>query len=202
MRFIINIVCFLFLLPFIATAQTYKYIGVENGLSDRRIFDIQKDSTGYMWFLTNKGIDRYNGKDIKHYKFIEEDKKSTSPIHLGWLYFEEKGELWVIDKAGRIFRYNQERDSFNRIYKLPKTLDNISYGYMDHNNRIWLCSKYYIILYDTQTGEVHQISNELKRDITSIEQADGSHFFIATEKGARYVKLENETLQIVPLTPP
>ena len=67
MRFIINIVCFLFLLPLIATAQTYKYIGVENGLSNRRIFDIQKDSIGYMWFLTNEGIDRYNGKDIKHY---------------------------------------------------------------------------------------------------------------------------------------
>ena len=76
MRFIINIVCFLFLLPLIATAQTYKYIGVENGLSNRRIFDIQKDSIGYMWFLTNEGIDRYNGKDIKHYKlgtYIQSD---------------------------------------------------------------------------------------------------------------------------------
>lgn len=77
MRFIINIVCFLFLLPIIATAQIYKYIGVENGLSNRRIFDIQKDSIGYMWFLTNEGIDRYNGKDIKHYKLIEENKEST-----------------------------------------------------------------------------------------------------------------------------
>lgn len=96
MRFIINIVCFLFLLPLIATAQTYKYIGVENGLSNRRIFDIQKDSVGYMWFLTNEGIDRYNGKDIKHYKLIEENKESSFPIHLGWLYFEEKGKLWVI----------------------------------------------------------------------------------------------------------
>lgn len=103
MRFIINIVCFLFLLPLIATAQTYKYIGVENGLSNRRIFDIQKDSIGYMWFLTNEGIDRYNGKDIKHYKLIGENKESSSPIHLGWLYFEEKGKLWVIGKAGRIF---------------------------------------------------------------------------------------------------
>lgn len=80
MRFIINIVCFLFLLPLIATAQTYKYIGVENGLSNRRIFDIQKDSVGYMWFLTNEGIDRYNGKDIKHYKLIEENKESSFPI--------------------------------------------------------------------------------------------------------------------------
>lgn len=117
MRFIINIVCFLFLLPLIATAQTYKYIGVENGLSNRRIFDIQKDSVGYMWFLTNEGIDRYNGKDIKHYKLIEENKESSFPIHLGWLYFEEKGKLWVIGKAGRIFQYNQEHDVFNRVYK-------------------------------------------------------------------------------------
>ena len=80
MRFIINIVCFLFLLPLIATVQTYKYIGVENGLSNRRIFDIQKDSVGYMWFLTNEGIDRYNGKDIKHYKLIEENKESSFQI--------------------------------------------------------------------------------------------------------------------------
>lgn len=136
MRFIINIVCFLFLLPLIATAQTYKYIGVENGLSNRRIFDIQKDSVGYMWFLTNEGIDRYNGKDIKHYKLIEENKESSFPIHLGWLYFEEKGKLWVIGKAGRIFQYNQEHDVFNRVYKLPKTPVNISYGYMDCNHRI------------------------------------------------------------------
>lgn len=117
MRFIINIVCFLFLLPLIATAQTYKYIGVENGLSNRRIFDIQKDSVGYMWFLTNEGIDRYNGKDIKHYKLIEENKESSFPIHLGWLYFEEKGKLWVIGKAGRIFQYNQEHDVFNRVHR-------------------------------------------------------------------------------------
>ena len=201
MRFIRNIVCFLFFLPFIATAQTYKYIGVENGLSNRRIFDIQKDSIGYMWFLTNEGIDRYNGKDIKHYKLIEEDKKSNSPIHLGWLYFEDQGKLWVIGKSGCIFQYNQERDSFNRIYKLPKASVNISCSYMDHNNRIWLCSKYSIILYDTKTGETHQMPNELKRSITSIEQIDNNHFFMGTSKGARYVKLENKTLQIVPLEP-
>lgn len=118
MRFIINIVCFLFLLPLIATAQTYKYIGVENGLSNRRIFDIQKDSVGYMWFLTNEGIDRYNGKDIKHYKLIEENKESSFPIHLGWLYFEEKGKLWVIGKAGRIFQYNLNPEKRNvPLYK-------------------------------------------------------------------------------------
>ncbi len=56
------------------------------------------------------------------------------------------------------------------------------------------------LLLDTQTGEVHQMSNELKSSITSIEQVDNNHFFMGTDKGLRYVyKLENETLQIVPL---
>lgn len=90
MRFIRNIVCFLFFLPFIATAQTYKYIGVENGLSNRRIFDIQKDSIGYMWFLTNEGIDRYNGKDIKHYK-LKKIKSQTPPSILAGYILKTKG---------------------------------------------------------------------------------------------------------------
>lgn len=201
MRFIINIVCFLFLLPLVATAQTYKYIGVEDGLSNRRIFDIQKDSTGYMWFLTNEGIDRYNGKDIKHYPLIEEEKASGSPIHLGWLHLDEKGGVWVIGKAGRIFRYDQECNMFNKMYRLPKTPADISYGYMDRQDRIWLCNRYSIILYDIRTGKTSQISNELKSSITSIEQVDNDHFFVATGKGVRHVKLENGTLQVLPLPP-
>mgnify|MGYP000659153861 CR=1 FL=1 len=70
---------FLFLISsFLAAAQTYNYIGVEDGLSNRRVYAIQKGPKGYMWFLTNEGIDRYNGKDIKHYKLIEEDKKADA----------------------------------------------------------------------------------------------------------------------------
>lgn len=94
MRFIVSIVYFLFYLTFISTAQTYKYIGVEDGLSNRRIFSIKKDSTGYMWFLTNEGMDRYNGKEIKHYRLTgDEDTRLNSPIRLGWLYIGKNGEL-------------------------------------------------------------------------------------------------------------
>ena len=83
MRFIINIVCFLFLLPLIATAQTYKYIGVENGLSNRRIFDKNK----YVWrdnvenFILLKSNEEYftdpvckNGyfRGIETYNFVRD----------------------------------------------------------------------------------------------------------------------------------
>lgn len=43
--------CILLLLPIIGIAQTYKYIGVEDGLSNRRVYAIQKGPKGYMGFL-------------------------------------------------------------------------------------------------------------------------------------------------------
>ena len=48
----------LLLFPLTCVAQTYQYLGVEDGLSNRRVYYIQKDNVGYMWFLTHEGIDR------------------------------------------------------------------------------------------------------------------------------------------------
>ena len=59
MKYIVYILLFF---PVWVTAQTYKYIGIEDGLSNRRIFNIQKDAQGYMWFLTNEGMDTGNSK--------------------------------------------------------------------------------------------------------------------------------------------
>lgn len=88
----------LLLLPIIGIAQTYKYIGVEDGLSNRRVYAIQKGPKGYMWFLTHDGIDRYNGKDFKPYKLMDGDEEVNSMMNLNWLYVDPKGTIWEIGK--------------------------------------------------------------------------------------------------------
>ena len=113
MKYIIYILLFF---PIWVTAQTYKYIGIENGLSNRRIFNIQKDTQGYMWFLTNEGMDRYNGKDIKHYKLNKEASTLDAPVRLGWLYTGPQIGIWVIGKQGRVFRYEANEDDFRMWY--------------------------------------------------------------------------------------
>ena len=78
---------FLFLISsFLAAAQTYNYIGVEDGLSNRLVYAIQKGPKGYMWFLTHDGIDRYNGKEFKHYKLMDGEDEINSMMNLNWLY--------------------------------------------------------------------------------------------------------------------
>ena len=67
----------LLLFPLTCIAQTYKYIGVEDGLSNRRVYAIQKDRKGYIWFLTHDGIDRYNVKNLNITNYRTEKKKAV-----------------------------------------------------------------------------------------------------------------------------
>ena len=192
----------LLLFPLTCVAQTYQYLGVEDGLSNRRVYCIQKDKIGYMWFLTHEGIDRYNGKEFKQYKLMDGDIEVNSLLNLNWLYIDQEGVLWEIGKKGKIFRYDELHDTFELVYKLP--IENfrdlpapISFAWLDENKQIWLCNEETIFLYNTATGQIGHIKNKIKEEITDIEQIDKSHFFIGTERGVHYAKLENNTLELI-----
>ena len=190
------------LFPLTCIAQTYQYIGVEDGLSNRRVYYIQKDRTGYMWFLTHEGIDRYNGKDFKRYKLMDGDVEVNSLLNLNWLYIDKEDVLWEIGKKGKIFRYDQIHDCFTLVYKLP--IENfrdlpapVSFAWLDQSKHIWLCNEETIFIYNTDTGEVTHIKNDISEEINDIEQIDDTHYFIGTEMGIHYAKLENNTLELI-----
>lgn len=150
-----KILFLLLLLPLMVSAQTYKYIGVEDGLSNRRVYYIQKDKKGYMWFLTHEGVDRYDGKEFKRYKLMDDGEELNSLLNLNWLYLDHESTLWEIGKKGKVFRYDPLRDQFTLVYKLPeeKIKDRpapISYSFIDRNNNIWLCNEETLYLYNTQ----------------------------------------------------
>ena len=88
------------LLSLAVSSQTYKYIGIEEGLSNQKIYRIQKDARGYMWFLTHVGIDRYNGKEIKHYKLKEGDRELDPLLNINWTYLDKTATLLVTGKQG------------------------------------------------------------------------------------------------------
>lgn len=193
----------LLLFPIVGFAQTYKYISVEDGLSNRRVYYIQKDKKGYMWFLTHEGIDRYNGKEFKHYKLTDGSEELNSLLNLNWLYLDKEGELWEIGKKGRIFHYDALHDTFTLVYRLPEqeTMNfpaPVSYSFIDNNNNIWLCNEQSLFLYNTKTQKTVQLKNNLKEAITDIEQIDATHFFIGTELGIHYAELKNNALQLIP----
>ena len=200
-RFIFLCVCMLSLL--LCTAQTYKYIGVEDGLSNRRVYAIQKGSKGYMWFLTHDGIDRYNGKDFKQYKLMDGEYEVNSMRNLNWLYLDSKGRLWEIGKKGRVFRYDNKSDCFQLIYKLPESeIDSrhlpVTYAYVDHNDIIWMCNDRALYLYDSTTRKSIVIKNNIRENVTNVVQIDSTHYFIGTDVGIHYADLKQGILSLSP----
>lgn len=184
-------------------AQTYKYLGVEDGLSNRRVYAIQKGPKGYMWFLTHNGIDRYDGKNFKQYRLIDSEIEVNSMLNLSWLYVGTDGTLWEIGKKGRVFRYDAKHDRFQLVYKLPDEVVKgnptpVSYGFIDSNNIVWLCNEEALYLYDVDTGKTSVIKNHIGESITDIEQIDSEHYFIGTDVGIHHAELKDNVLNLSP----
>ena len=91
------------LLSLTVSSQTYKYIGIEEGLSNQKIYKIQKDARGYMWFLTHVGIDQYNGKEIKHYKLREGNRELDPLLNINWTFL---GEFYQFNLSSCIRQQN------------------------------------------------------------------------------------------------
>lgn len=183
--------------------QIYKYIGLEDGLNNQKIYHIQKDRRGYMWFLTQEGVDRYDGKHIKHYTFSDDSMKLDSRIALNWLYMDQEDVLWVIGQKGRIFRYDSQHDKFELAYVHPELIRNksqafLNYGYLDKNDHIWLCYKDTITWYNVRTGTTSHMPTPVDGEIATIEQTDGNHFFIGTGSGLFRVGVEKGELKLIP----
>lgn len=186
----------------VSKGHVYKYIGLEDGLNNQKIYHIQKDQRGYMWFLTQEGVDRYDGKHIKHYNFSDDSMKLDSRIALNWLYMDTGNVLWIIGQKGRIFKYDSQHDKFKLVYAHPELIRNksqafLNHAYLDKNDRIWLCCKDSITWYDIHTGTTLHIPTPVNGEITTIEQTDDNHFFIGTGSGLFRVRAEKTALKQV-----
>ena len=84
----------LFSCIFSSYSQIYRYIDMKDGLSSRRVLSIRQSSQGYMWILTHKGIDRFDGKNFKHYQLKKEDRIINFYPNLNQLAMDGDNTLW------------------------------------------------------------------------------------------------------------
>lgn len=65
----IRIILLIFFIQIITKAQTFegKSFTTKNGLCDNEVRDIFQDSKGFLWILTGRGLNVYDGKSMKKY---------------------------------------------------------------------------------------------------------------------------------------
>lgn len=180
-------------------AQIFEYIDMDNGLSSRRVLSIQQDKQNYIWILTHKGLDRYNGKQFKHYQLHRCNNPLSFYPNLNFLYIDKDSTIWEVGKDGFVFRYDEQRDSFQLAFDLRATFPAlkkapISSVYMDSEANIWFCTNQSQYIYNYHQSKNYQLSPVISDKIICITQAEKNKYYLASEHLLYEVQLKGEQL--------
>ena len=184
-----------------ASAQLYRYLKTEDGLSSRRVISIEKDAKGYMWFLTHEGMDRYNGKQYIHYELNDEDKTIQHFPNMTHIHVDDAGGVWVLGKNGYIFKYNSYSDKYDLKLNFADSIHTtrripLTHVRMDKENRLWLCTRNAQYIYHTSNKTLIRLESPIEEEITFICQRTENQFFIATNHKVYQARLTDNRLTI------
>ena len=111
------IVCFLSSFIINAHAQTtinFHHISAEEGLSQGSVTCIMQDDKGFMWFGTMDGLNRYDGYNIKVFKFNPSDSTSILNNFIVGLYKDDSGNMYV-ETQGGFQKYDPLKENFKNF---------------------------------------------------------------------------------------
>src|SRR5690606_20897746 len=124
-RKILNMLCMAWLfcqIGFTLTANAqflslkFDHITSENGLPHNTIHGIAKDKYGFMWFGTWSGLCRYDGYQIKIYRYDAQNPNTIANNRIHNILLDGKGDLWVATFEDQtLSKYNYQTDDFTRI---------------------------------------------------------------------------------------
>ena len=164
-------------------AGSFRTLGIKEGLGSRQVFQITKDSAGFVWVYTHVGIDRYDGNEIKHYKL---DGMVDSRDHIQsstTMMCDKEGIIWVALKNGKLYAYNRLTDSFQLRMDLADYLPSSELYNMlfDDENHLWLCMSEGLYAWDESAGL--SLAGLEGQSVRCMVQMDDELFFAGTDKG-------------------
>lgn len=104
------------LLPIVCAAEESRYafrqLSVDNGLSQNSVLAIIQDRTGFMWFGTKDGLNRYDGSEIRR---IAAEDAIPGNNYITALCEDGDGNIWIGTDAG-VCVYDPETERARRFF--------------------------------------------------------------------------------------
>ncbi|WP_212748504.1 hybrid sensor histidine kinase/response regulator transcription factor [Pseudoalteromonas rubra] len=172
-------------LSFCALATTYTTLTVADGLPSNRIFDIERDHTGFAWFATDKGLARYDGAAIDVFS-RDHTPTLSNALWIRDILIDAQQQLWVAGKQGLEVR-GPNSEYFRPLSIAGRTQPlNIYTLFLAQDNRLWAgaADGLYMVSQDALLPVKTHINNVVQRfKILSITQASEHALMLATTRG-------------------
>ncbi len=154
---------FSFLIAFVlyASEGTYifDHITRKEGLSNSSISSIVQDKDGFMWFGTQGGLNRYDGKNVKLYEHNPYDENSLPHRLIQTMFLDyEKNILWIGTYNG-LARFDIYKEEFKHYPHIPKDKFSLSNEVVtaittDNEDNVWIGTLNGLNVLDPETGEI------------------------------------------------
>ncbi|MBN2766809.1 MAG: response regulator [Paludibacteraceae bacterium] len=118
-----------------------RHITADDGLSRNHVFHIFRDSHGFMWFSTAKGLDRFDGYDFIHFDSnTRENPLPNDVVHC--VSEDSNGNLWIGTENGLFFyeyKSGEIQEAAAKIKSNSNVLkNNIRFISRDENDMLWV----------------------------------------------------------------
>ena len=130
----------LYFTVFPVAANTDRFYGLQEGLSNSHVNSIYQDRTGLIWICTDNGLNSFDGVEFKTYYHVLDDTTSLGNNSVLSIYDDTKGNLWV-GTTGGLQRLDRETDRFSTVHFSYPYITDFSYVSCiieDSRGNIWL----------------------------------------------------------------
>ena len=97
-------------------------LNTDNGLSSARVYSIVEAEDGAMWISTKRGVDRYNGQQVRNYTLATDMQFSDASGRNIKLTKDSQQHIYAYDNKGKIYIYNKVKDTFQLQVNLMNVL--------------------------------------------------------------------------------
>ncbi len=135
----------------------------DQGLSHDAVNCILKDRDGFMWFGTNGGLNRFDGRSFKVYQHQPDQPKSLPNNSVLGITEAPDGALWLATNSG-MCRFDKKKQTFELV-KLPEQDDQILSNesvtrmIIDREGYGWFGCYGYLVKINLQTLEFRRFPN-------------------------------------------
>lgn len=191
----------------------FERITTEEGLTQNNINFITQDDYGYTWIATEDGLNRYDGYEVKTYRYDPSNKNSPRGNWMHRLYTDSRGNIYISQAIGGFDIFNQATGDFYPLVNTPSDSTTISSNSLpssfleDTHGNIWIgyagggLNKYNpemktIQRYLPKSFDENSISG---LNISSIYQDkinDSSHVWVSTiDRGLNRININANTIE-------
>ncbi len=152
-------------------------------VDNRRVYQIQKDVRGFMWFLTTSGVNRYDGKNLKKYLLQVDGNAVDGYMHHCVLYADSRRNIGVVTGEGYLLTYRPDMDRFELLMDCSKYTGNtFRFLSLDAEDNLWFCNDERLFAYHIPTATVHVVGQPFLK-ISGWMQITPTYYCLSSAQG-------------------